>query len=90
MAGRAVDFVRANPDDQAATAPVSTRPAGLNARASQVQQQQRTLQLAVASSVILKVDLRDSLEEGIALARQHFPGSARVLVFPHGGTTYVS
>jgi lactate racemase len=32
----------------------------------------------------------ESPEEAIALARRRFPGRARVLVFPHGGTTYVS
>jgi nickel-dependent lactate racemase len=32
----------------------------------------------------------ESPEEAIALARRQFPGRARVLVFPHGGTTYVT
>ncbi|MDH5282996.1 MAG: hypothetical protein OEW80_03830 [Gemmatimonadota bacterium] len=63
MAGRAVEFVRAHPDDNPATTVVATRLTGLTARASQLLQQQRTPQLAVASSVSLKADLRDTLEE---------------------------
>lgn len=63
MAGRAVEFVRAYPDDNPATTLVATRLTDLTARAGQLLQQQRTQQLAVASSVSLKSELRDTLEE---------------------------
>ncbi|MGA2489009.1 MAG: hypothetical protein ABSF99_02310, partial [Anaerolineales bacterium] len=30
----------------------------------------------------------ESLDEGLAHARRKFPGKAKVLIFPHGGSTY--
>ena len=79
MAGRAVEFCRAHPDDNPATALITTRLADLTSRANQLLQLQRTQQITAAGAVSLKAGLRDTLEESFvalvgiarAAAREH-------------------
>lgn len=63
MAGRAMEFCRAHPDDNPATAVVAARLESLVSRAEALLQQQRTGQITVTASVNAKNDLRDSIEE---------------------------
>jgi hypothetical protein len=79
MAGRAVEFCRAHPDDNPATAQVATRLNELVARANTLAQHQRATLVAGAAAVEQKSELRVAIEQKFSALM----GIARVASVQH-------
>jgi hypothetical protein len=66
MAGRAMEFCRAHPDQNPSTALVATRLSDLVARATTLSQQQRASLVTAAAAVNRKNELRETIGEHLA------------------------
>ena len=83
MAGRAVAFIRARPDDNPVTAQVAARLVALTERADGLAQQQRAGQVGVSAATSEKADGRDAIQGDLG----SLTGIARVAAKQHPDLT---